>query len=248
MKLNLLIVLFIIISFKLKAQNSVSGTVFNENQIALYGVLVVNINTDKQTFTDEKGHFLINAISGNELRFIRKNYERISLKVNQKNDNSTLKIELKYLPKEIEAVVLNYKPTGNLTEDSKHFGASKKDIQLSKDLGKYIHQYSAREIMKHKPGEFVQPRETGFETIKIGYQWKPIEVPINFEVVLGDDYFVQMGIEKSLIFSFINFVLKDFDTENIRRFGRITSSDLARFQAEAERQIGNFKNQSIKKK
>ena len=72
------LILFFPTSFLL-SQNSISGTVFNENQIPLAGVLVANIDNDLKSFTDENGHFVITANSGNELRFVRQNYDRASV-------------------------------------------------------------------------------------------------------------------------------------------------------------------------
>jgi hypothetical protein len=237
---------FIIVFFPthfFNAQTTVSGTVYNENQIPLSGVLVVNINSEAQAFTDENGQFFINANNGNELRFIRQNYERISLKVNGENFISTLNIQMKYSPKDIEAVTLNYKPTGNLKEDIKHYGAPKNDLELNKDLGKYNHSYSSREILKPKIGEFVQPKGPGFEVTKIGYQWTILDVEISFEKLLSKDYFKSLGLQNSEISPFIIYTLKNFNTEQIRRFGRINSQDLAKFQVEAEKQIIKFKEE-----
>ena len=247
MRLKIFLILFLIYSFKIEAQTAISGNVSNENEVALSGVLVVNINNDNQTLTDQNGYFLINAKSGNELRFIRQNYERVVLKLRSENFYSTVKLEMKYLPKDIEVVVLNYKPTGILKEDIKHFGAPKKNVELNKDLGKYNHAYSSREIMKPKRGEFVQPKGPGFETTKIGYQWTILDLQIYLEKTLTNNYFKSMGLEEYEIFPFIGFTLKTFENKEIRRFGRVTSSDLARFQAEAERQILLFKSKSEKK-
>lgn len=212
--------------------------------MALSGVLVVNVSNGNKTITDENGYFSFQANSGNELRFVRENYERVSLKI---LGNFILEVEMKYSPNEIEIVVLKYKPTGNLKEDSKHYGAPKKDIKLSEDLGKYVRNYSSREVLKPKVGEFVQPKGPGFETSKKGYQWKIYDVEIKLERILGEDYFLNMGLGNYQISSFINFVFKHFDTDEIRRFGRLSSSDIAHFQAEAERQLLPFKSQFNKK-
>lgn len=222
------------------SQTSVAGNVYNENESALSGVLVVNISTSEQTVTDSNGFFLINATFENELRFLRKNYERFSVIV---NSQSPLKIKLEFKPEEIEEVILNYKPIGNLKEDLKHFETQKKVLELNTDLWKYNRTRSSNEIMKSKSGEFVQPKGQGFETTKKGYQWKVLDVAINLEDILGTEYFDKMGLKKQQIFSFINFVLKDFNTDNIRRFGRLTSSDISKFQFMAEEILANYNAQ-----
>ncbi|MBC7556075.1 MAG: hypothetical protein H7195_03855 [Chryseobacterium sp.] len=237
MKLYLFFLILIFPATFFLSQTTVSGNVYNENQVPLSGVLIVNIDSHTQTLTDINGHFFISASLGNELRFVRQNYERVDMKLQTQNFYTPLKFEMKYLPKEIEVVVLNYKPTGNLKEDIKHYGAPKQDVELNKELGKYNRTYSSRQVMKPKRGEFVQPKGPGFETEKIGYQWKIEDLQINLEKTLSKEYFKSLGLQEYQIFSFMDFVFKSFDTKEMRRFGRITSSDLARFQGEAEKQL-----------
>lgn len=240
MRLLFFILIFPTLNFH--SQNYVSGIVVNDSQFELSGVLIVNTNTQEQTLSDKDGHFVLHVSEGDWLRFVRQNYERISIKITSKNFNSPLIVEMNYIPQNIETVEIKYKLTGDLKEDSKHFGAPKKDITLNIDLGKDRQKYSSPETLKPKQGEFKQPKGEGFETEKIGNKWEKIDLQVYLEETLTNGYFNSMGLENTEIFPFISFTLKHFDTKNILRFGVVTSADLARFQAEAERQLGKYKN------
>ncbi|SFI22481.1 peptidase associated/transthyretin-like domain-containing protein [Halpernia frigidisoli] len=117
------------------SQKAVSGIVSDENQIPLSGVLVVNINLDQKTQTNENGNFEINANSGDELRFVRQNYERSSVIIRSDSYFFGLKITMVYAPTDIEEVIVKPKLSGNLSKDSKSLNKEDKLAQLNKDIG-----------------------------------------------------------------------------------------------------------------
>ena len=55
---------------------NVSGVVTNEDDNPIPAVLVINIITNQKTTTNLKGEFTIDASVNNELRFVRKGFER----------------------------------------------------------------------------------------------------------------------------------------------------------------------------
>ena len=116
---NFIFFILIIPLLKIYSQNAVSGNVYNENQVPLSGVLVVNIDNDLKSITDENGHFVINANAGNELRFVRQNYERASAIVSSNSYFFRINITMIFAPTDIEEVKLNPKLSGDLAIDSK---------------------------------------------------------------------------------------------------------------------------------
>ena len=118
---------FLILCFPLIlfSQTTISGNVFNENDIPLSGVLVVNINTNQKTGTNENGHFEIKANSGDELRFVRQNYERASSIISFTSYFFDLKINMVFAPTDIEEVILNPKLSGDLSKDIKKISQMK---------------------------------------------------------------------------------------------------------------------------
>ena len=122
-------------------------------------VLVVNINSQEKTYSNSQGQFIINADLGDELRFVKEGYERKVLKITNTDE---VFINLIKLITEIEEVEVKKKLSGNLDEDSKLFNENKKKVALNNDLKVYFKTRSSGELMKPKPGEFVQPVGQGF--------------------------------------------------------------------------------------
>lgn len=134
LKILLFFLIFFAASFNLFAQNFVFGNVTNDSQQSLVGTLVINMQTDQQSFTDANGNYLIYARIGDELRFVRKNYERLSKIIVADNFSNRLNIQLLYLPTEIEEIDLT-KLNGDLEKDSRNLNQGSKAEQLRADIG-----------------------------------------------------------------------------------------------------------------
>lgn len=102
-KFLLFILLFISIS--IWAQ-TVSGIVVTDESARLPKTLVVNMNTDQKVLSNDLGEFSINAKSGDELRFVKENYEREKVIV---GSTSNLTVRLSKIPMEIEEVKIENK-------------------------------------------------------------------------------------------------------------------------------------------
>lgn len=226
------------------SQTFIEGKTTSENQTAVGGVMIINLNTNEKSNSDQNGDFKINTSVGDEVRFIKRNYERFSLKITNGNISTTLNIKLTAIPQEIEEVQINYKVVGDLKEDSKHFGEVKKVTVLNLDLLKYNKAYSTPELINAKPGEFKQPKGEGFETQKSGSKWDRMDLILYILKALGNDYFKSMGLNDLQMIPFIEFTIGKMSTYQMLRSGTVSSSDLAHFQAEAERQLQNFKNKN----
>ncbi|MBC7556242.1 MAG: carboxypeptidase regulatory-like domain-containing protein [Chryseobacterium sp.] len=135
MKLYLFFLILIFPATFFLSQTTVSGNVYNENQVPLSGVLVVNIDNDLKSITDENGHFVINANAGNELRFVRQNYERASAIVNSNSYFFGINTKMIFAPTDIEEVIVSRKLSGNLANDSKLLTKVDKIAQLNSDIG-----------------------------------------------------------------------------------------------------------------
>ncbi|MDH6252110.1 hypothetical protein M2347_001837 [Chryseobacterium sp. H1D6B] len=101
------------------SQQTVTGTITDDNSIHLGSVTVINMSTDKKTLSNSSGEFSIEASNNDELRFVRAGYERVSRKVLTNGINYQLFITLVKIPEEIEEVKVSKRLTGDLSEDSK---------------------------------------------------------------------------------------------------------------------------------
>lgn len=128
---------FLLFSISIYSQSIISGNTVSENGYVLQNVSVFNIKTNEQTISDDKGFFRIKANPNDEIRFVKKNYERVSKKISNKDFYNLISVTLIQLPTEIEEVDLKFNPTGNFERDM-NFGNSKKKKQLNEEIEQYI--------------------------------------------------------------------------------------------------------------
>ena len=124
---KVLLLYFICISIFVFSQ-TISGVVVSDESARLPKILIVNMSSDQKVYSNEVGEFSINAKAGDELRFVRENYERE--KVIVKNDYY-LTIRLTKIPQEIEEVRIINKKLAESQEEK-----LRKDIGLPKSPDK----------------------------------------------------------------------------------------------------------------
>lgn len=224
----------------LLSQQTLSGKITDEEKNPISGVLVMNMKSGVQTTSSMDGTFSISGKKNDEIRFVRRNYDRVSLTFNPEKQTSIF-VTMYLSAAPIEEVEIKPQLTGILAEDTKKVGDSKKVIALKNEIGTYIRQKSDPAIMR-KPGDFVQPMGPGTPTTKEGYKWDVFDFFKFIEESLGPEYFAALGISRLQIYPFVMFVLNDFDKKDILRFGYCSNLDLARFQVACENKLPLFKN------
>lgn len=85
---------------------TLSGIVVTEESARIPKTLVVNMRSDQKVLSNELGEFSIPAKAGDEIRFVKENYEREKWIV---SDNLTITIRLSKIPMEIEEVTIENK-------------------------------------------------------------------------------------------------------------------------------------------
>ncbi|MFL2588417.1 MAG: SusC/RagA family TonB-linked outer membrane protein [Flavobacteriaceae bacterium] len=89
---NALISIFILLSSAMSAQETISGTITDENGVPLPGATIVVVETNDGTTTDFDGNYSINASEGQTILLSYVGYETLTLKV---SDDSNFDISLK---------------------------------------------------------------------------------------------------------------------------------------------------------
>jgi len=235
----------IFISVFSSAQQTVSGKVHNEDGIPLSNVLVFNVRTEERKWTNTFGEFSISAQQEDELRFIRKGYERINRRVKISDFSDVMQTILKISYQDIEEVEVKRKPTGNIGKDSQYYNESKELAKAKVELGNYIRQKSSEEVTAKKGGDFVQPKGEGFGA-KYGYKWETLDLLEYLISYIGQKNIVNdYGITEPEIIPFFRKVLLKFEHKNILRFGHCTSADVMRFIGLANQEIEIWKNKTI---
>lgn len=156
-------VFFFCIATYLFCQKKISGTTMSENNMVLAAVLVVNMSTDKKVYSNSSGEFSIEASENDEIRFVKKGYERVSKKVY--STEVPINAVLVRIPEEIEEVEI-VSATGSKID--------KKD-QLQKAIG----------LPKSKTGD--KPREVPAELnrVLLGAAFGSINVQHVYDLISG---------------------------------------------------------------
>lgn len=213
-----LVLILLLVGEAFYSQQMVRGRITDDNDINLPAVTVVNMSTDKKTYTNSLGEFSIEASENDELRFVRSGYERVSKRVLLGNNNPLLFVILVKIPEDIEEVTVK-KLSGDLTKDSRSVATLdkgelvKQAVGLPQPIGK----------MRAKPAEVKkvllpvllgsldvqgtydlisgrarrQKREYRYDDLQEHITWVRKRVE--------DDYFTDAGIPSERISEFIEF-------------------------------------------
>lgn len=127
-----LAVFFFFLTIYFFGQHKITGKTLSENDMIVASVLVVNISNDQKVYSNSLGEFSIEGSEKDEIRFIKKGYERASRKVS--DVESSMNVILVRIPEEIEEVEI-ITTTGDLAKDSKRLTKIDKKEQLQKDIG-----------------------------------------------------------------------------------------------------------------
>nr|WP_306552795.1 hypothetical protein [Chryseobacterium sp. WG23] len=241
-KLKLFFFLFLISSITISAQSYIFGKITSEGSSEIQDVNVINIRTDEMVLSNSDGHFMISGKTGDELRFIKPGYERLTRIISQENIQSPLNISLVRVTIQIPEVEVKQGLTGNLKIDSKIYNKPKKVEKLSKEIDRYIAQKSDPRILAARAGEFVQPKGEGFSIGKVKDQWDDIDLMKYLSASLGENYFASLKIDKPQIDHFISYVLAGgFERKKILKYGFCSDADLNRFQRFVLTRISSYR-------
>ena len=137
MKIKLLLI-FVFISSFLIAQNTVSGTVSDENGTLQGQVLVFNFNKSQSVFSDANGFFSITANPNDEIRFVKDGFYRYDFKVTAESFSEKNTVIIRHVEILIPEVELKFQPTGNLEKDAQNIGVSKRVAALNSKMDEYM--------------------------------------------------------------------------------------------------------------
>ncbi|MGG5208798.1 hypothetical protein ACQWU4_07600 [Chryseobacterium sp. MIQD13] len=242
MKFKLLFLLTTFFFINANAQNYIFGKVTSEDHSEIQDVTVINIRTTERVLTNRDGHFMLSGREGDELRFVKADYDRLVKKVTKENIESPINITLIRTTILIPEVEIKQGITNDLRIDSKNLSRPKKVEKLIKDIDRYIAQKSDPRILAAKPGEFVQPKGQGFSIGKVKNKWDDIDLANYLKAALGEEYFTDLKIEKPQIDHFITYVLAGgFERKSILKYGFCSDADLYRFQRFVLTRISSYR-------
>lgn len=211
-----LAVFFFFLTIHFFGQQKITGKTLSENDMIVTSVLVVNISNDQKVYSNSLGEFSIDGSEKDEIRFIKKGYERTSRKV--VNAESPMNVVLVRIPEEIEEVEI-ISTTGDLSKDSKRLTKIDKKEQLQKAIGLPKPPEKPREVPAEVKKVLLAAAfgnvdvQAVFDLIsgksrrqKRWYKYEDVQLDITWiRKRIDDEYFVKDGIPAERIPEFLEF-------------------------------------------
>ncbi|SEM54480.1 hypothetical protein SAMN05421856_10497 [Chryseobacterium taichungense] len=220
MKIKLL--LFLLFPFlNIFSQEIVKATISDEDGVVLPAVTIMNISSDKKTYTASDGTFSIEAAPEDEIRFVRAGFERSSIQAKYLI-NKNLNIKLIRVAQPIEEVEVA-KITGDIAKDSRAVAK----IDKGKIVEDAVGLPEPKGKMREEPANVKQvlfPILLGNLNIqglydlisgdarrmKRQYRYDDLQEDIAWvRERVEDDYFTKEGIPRERISEFIEFSFLD---------------------------------------
>lgn len=120
------------------SQQKISGTITDNDHVNVGSVLVFNVTKNVRSSSDVLGKFTIEADENDEVRFVKEGFYRTDKIINKESLNSLINIILLRAETLIPEVTIEYKPSGNLEKDSKHYSDSRKVASLKSSMDAYL--------------------------------------------------------------------------------------------------------------
>lgn len=238
---KILLLLFFTVFANLYSQEYIFGKVTSEQNTEIAGVLVINIKTDEETYTNKDGNFMIAAKSKDLLRFVKQKFDRVSYTIKPEDFQKSITINMQKATIEIDEVEIKNKLTGNLKDDINKV-ENKKKTKLNQEISKMNLEKTDLTILLPRAGEFKQPKGEGFSVGTIKDRWDTVDVNQGYLYILGEYYFVEeLGLQKEEVAHFIGYVMQSLNLKNIKKKGYFLSEDITKFQVLAEKKIKIFK-------
>jgi len=210
---KLFLVLIILASNIVTAQSLFSGKLETEEGLSIGNVMVINLKTNEKVNTDENGKFTISAKLQDEIRFVKKGYDRVSYIVKSTDFQEEKYFRLQKSTVTIEEVVISrLKLTGNLAKDSKSLDKEDVNAKIQKSLGTETIEKQVRSIsgsagisfnmaslLAGKKKKEQKQRLEKYEQFQNNATWISERVDL--------EYFVSKGIPEMKVTEFIQFSL-----------------------------------------
>ena len=198
--MNKIIYITILFFSILGFSQSISGKVETEEGLSIGNVLVINIKTNEKVNTDENGKFTISAKLQDEIRFVKKGYDRISHIVKSADFDKHILLKMRETETVIKEVVIIPKskidklkkdievPTVKKGTESKPKPAKWKDV-LALDIDAFEELITGNARRK-----------------KTRYKYEDMQADIlQVKEFLGEEYFIENKIPSERIHEFLEF-------------------------------------------
>ena len=198
--MNKIIYITVLFFSVLGFSQSISGKVETEEGLSIANVLVINLKTNEKVNTDENGKFTISAKLQDEIRFVKKGYDRVSHVVKSADFDKHILLKMRETETVIKEVVIIPKskidklkkdievPTVKKGTESKPKPAKWKDV-LALDIDAFEELITGNARRK-----------------KTRYKYEDMQADIlQVKEFLGEEYFIENKIPSERIHEFLEF-------------------------------------------
>ena len=198
--MNRIIYITILFFSVLGFSQSISGKVEAEEGLSIGNVLVINLKTNEKVNTDENGKFTISAKLQDEIRFVKKGYDRVSHIVKSADFDKHILLKMRETETVIKEVVIIPKskidrlkkdievPTVKKGTESKPRPARWKDV-LALDIDAFEELITGNARRK-----------------KTRYKYEEMQADVlQVKEFLGEEYFIENKILSERIHEFLEF-------------------------------------------
>ena len=196
---------------KMMAQE-ITGKIITEDEIKIGNVMIININTNEKTYSDAEGNFHIAAKIGEEIRLIKKGYERLVYIIKSVDLQKGIVLKMNHSEIIIDELVLaKIKLTGDLAKDTKALDKESKNEKLQKSLGiatieKQVKSLGSSGISFDPNNLFGKQKRqkkilAKYENYENHAEWVKIRIE--------ESYFTEKGVPRERIMEFISFALTE---------------------------------------
>lgn len=236
-------ILFTFSAISVLYAQSAKGFVSTEG-VKLPGVLVINMKTEAKVLTDSEGAYEIPANAGEELRFVKRGYERSALIVTgQVTPYYTFLSKVATLIEEVQ--VPSVRLSGDLSQDSKLLAKRSAAEQVQAAIGLPQAPEKPREKAYTSATETLLPMLLGslnvhalYEVIsgdgrrkKSLYEFEDLQSEINWvRQRIPESYFIEKGIPSNRIGEFLGYAFSA--NPKVRTYARAKNLSGARAELE----------------
>lgn len=190
----------------------ITGKIMTEDELKIGNVMIININTNEKTYSDAEGNFKIVAKIGEEIRLVKKGYERLVYIVKSIDFQKDIVLRMNHSEIMIDELVLaKIRLTGDLSKDTKALDKENKNEKLQKALGiatieKQVKSLGSSGISfdpNHLLGKQKRQKKilAKYENQENNAEWVKIRIE--------ESYFTEKGVPKERIMEFISFALTE---------------------------------------
>ena len=179
---------------------SISGKVETEEGLSIANVLVINLKTNEKVNTDENGKFIISAKLQDEIRFVKKGYDRVSHIVKSTDFDKHILLKMRETETVIKEVVIIPKSKIDRLKKDIEVPTVKKGTESKPKPARW------KDVLAFDINAFEELMTGNARRKKTRYKYEEMQTDVlQVKEFLGEEYFIENKIPSERIHEFLEF-------------------------------------------